>query len=72
MYPKKTHWTSEIRPELHGAEVVLAGWVWDKRDIGRVKFLLLRDREGVVQITLKTGKTPQHLFEIFQELGEKT
>ncbi|MEM1663265.1 MAG: aspartate--tRNA(Asn) ligase [Pyrobaculum sp.] len=71
MYPKKTHWTSEIRPELHGAEVVLAGWVWDKRDIGRVKFLVLRDREGVVQITLKTGKTPQHLFEIFQELGRE-
>lgn len=71
MYPKKTHWTSDIRPELHGSEVVLAGWVWDKRDLGRVKFLVLRDREGLVQITLKAGKTPQHLFDVFQKLGKE-
>ncbi|KUO80055.1 MAG: aspartate--tRNA(Asp/Asn) ligase, partial [Pyrobaculum sp. JCHS_4] len=71
MYPKKTHWTSEITPELHGKEVVVAGWVWELRDIGKVKFLLLRDREGFVQVTLKAGRTPDHVFKAFADLGRE-
>ncbi len=71
MYPKKTHWTVEITPELHGREVVVAGWVWELRDLGKVKFLVLRDREGFVQITFKAGKTPDHVFKTFDELGRE-
>jgi len=71
VYPKKTHWTSEITPELHGKEVVVAGWVWELRDIGKVKFLLLRDREGFVQVTLKAGRTPDHVFKAFADLGRE-
>lgn len=71
MYPKKTHWTSEITPELHGKEVVVAGWVWELRDIGKVKFLLLRDRKGFVQVTLKAGRTPDHVFKAFADLGRE-
>ena len=71
MYPKKTHWTSEVTPELHGSDVVVAGWVWELRDLGKIKFIVVRDREGFVQITLKAGKTPDHLFKIFSELGKE-
>jgi nondiscriminating aspartyl-tRNA synthetase len=71
VYPKKTHWTVEITPELHGREVVVAGWVWELRDLGKVKFLVLRDREGFVQITFKAGKTPDHVFKKFDELGRE-
>ncbi|MCI4446964.1 MAG: aspartate--tRNA(Asn) ligase [Pyrobaculum sp.] len=71
MYPKKTHWTVEITPELHGREVVVAGWVWELRDLGKIKFLVLRDREGFVQITLKAGKTPDQIFKTFSELGRE-
>ncbi|AFA40543.1 aspartyl-tRNA synthetase, archaeal type [Pyrobaculum oguniense TE7] len=71
MYPKKTHWTSEVTPELHGSNVVVAGWVWELRDLGKIKFIVVRDREGFVQITLKAGKTPDHLFKIFSELGKE-
>jgi len=71
VYPKKTHWTVEITPELHGREVVVAGWVWELRDLGKVKFLVLRDREGFVQITFKAGKTPDHVFKTFDELGRE-
>ncbi|AAL62965.1 aspartate--tRNA(Asn) ligase [Pyrobaculum aerophilum] len=71
MYPKKTHWTAEITPNLHGTEVVVAGWVWELRDIGRVKFVVVRDREGFVQVTLKAGKTPDHLFKVFAELSRE-
>jgi aspartyl-tRNA synthetase len=71
VYPKKTHWTVEITPELHGKEVVVAGWVWELRDLGKIKFLVLRDREGFVQITLKAGRTPDQIFKTFSELGRE-
>jgi aspartyl-tRNA synthetase len=71
VYPKKTHWTVEITPELHGREVVVAGWVWELRDLGKIKFLVLRDREGFVQITLKAGRTPDKIFRTFSELGRE-
>lgn len=71
MYPKKTHWTSDITTDLHGREVTLAGWVWELRDLGKVKFIVLRDREGFVQLTLKVGKTPEHVFRVFSELNRE-
>ena len=32
-------------------QVELSGWVQNTRDLSKVKFLLLRDRTGVIQIT---------------------
>ncbi|MEZ0319933.1 MAG: aspartate--tRNA(Asn) ligase [Pyrobaculum sp.] len=70
-YPRKTHWTVDVTSEKHGTEVIVAGWVWELRDLGKVKFLVLRDREGFVQVTFKSGKTPQHLLDKFNELNRE-
>lgn len=37
-------------PGLIGQEVILKGWVHARRDMGKIVFLDLRDREGVVQV----------------------
>jgi aspartyl-tRNA synthetase len=34
-----------------GTEVVLAGWASDVRSLGKIAFIMLRDREGVTQLT---------------------
>jgi len=69
--PRKTHFASEITPELHGREVVVAGWVWEVRDLGRVKFVVLRDREGFVQLTFKAGRTPDGLISEASRLNKE-
>ncbi|MBI4021121.1 MAG: aspartate--tRNA(Asn) ligase [Candidatus Aenigmarchaeota archaeon] len=38
-----------------GTDVRVAGWVAKIRDLGNIKFFLLRDREGMVQVTAKKG-----------------
>jgi aspartyl-tRNA synthetase len=58
----RTHLTSQLGQALDGSTVKLAGWVHEVRDLGRVKFLLLRDRGGVAQVTLKDGEADPALL----------
>src|SRR4030043_1543298 len=48
----RTHYTSNITPEIDGQEVTLFGWVQDIRDLGGIRFIILLDREGTVQLTI--------------------
>jgi nondiscriminating aspartyl-tRNA synthetase len=41
----------------HGQTVRLAGWVHNIRDLGDVKFLILRDRAGLIQTVVDPGST---------------
>ncbi len=70
-FSRKTHWTSQVRPELDGEEVVLAGWVWDVRDLGKIRFIILRDREGFTQITVKKGQVDEKLWNLTSTLSRE-
>ena len=66
---RRTKRTSEITDK--DTEAVLMGWVHELRDLGGVKFFLLRDREGIFQILFKKGKTSPELMAKFNELGKE-
>jgi lysyl-tRNA synthetase class 2 len=48
--------------------VTVAGRVVMKRDIGKLKFLVLRDREGDLQVVMSKGELPQDLFALVDEI----
>ncbi len=48
----RTHYTSAVTPEIDGQEVTLFGWVQEIRDLGGIRFIILQDREGTIQITI--------------------
>jgi len=50
----RTHYIEEAKGKV-GSEVTVAGWAHEVRDIGKIKFILLRDRSGIIQVTAKTG-----------------
>ncbi|MFQ5712085.1 MAG: aspartate--tRNA(Asn) ligase [Candidatus Geothermarchaeales archaeon] len=54
-----------------GGEYVLAGWVERIRDMGAVKFLSVRDREGHFQVVVKRGEVPEPVYEMVQDLGKE-
>ena len=48
----RTHYSSNLNPEIDGQEVTLFGWVQEIRDLGGIRFIILQDREGTTQITI--------------------
>ena len=48
----RTHYTSQVTPEIDSQEVTLFGWVQDIRDLGGIRFIILQDREGTIQLTI--------------------
>ncbi|MBX4212471.1 aspartate--tRNA(Asn) ligase [Candidatus Pacearchaeota archaeon] len=44
-------------------EVTVAGWLYDSRDLGKVRFVVLRDVSGEIQITAHKDKTNKDIFE---------
>ena len=53
---RRTHYSADIGPELDGQEVVVFGWIHEIRDLGGLRFLILQDKTGKLQITIHRHK----------------
>ncbi|WXG45571.1 MAG: aspartate--tRNA(Asn) ligase [Candidatus Atabeyarchaeum deiterrae] len=68
---RRTHFSTEITPSLHGLEIVVAGHVNRIRDIGKVKFIELRDRDGQLQITVLSEKIGKEMLLKVKQIGNE-
>ncbi|TFF91325.1 aspartate--tRNA(Asn) ligase, partial [Candidatus Thorarchaeota archaeon] len=66
---ERTHYTIDLTTEDVGEEVVLFGWVHILRDKGGIKFLILRDERGLIQVAIPQKKVPADVFETSGDLG---
>jgi len=67
MYSERTHGCGELRASDEDKKVVLAGWVQRTRDHGKLIFVDLRDRTGVIQIVFDYDRD-SHLFDIAEKM----
>ncbi len=65
-------YTADITPEMEGQKVTLYGWVHEVRDLGGLVFLLLRDREGIAQITLPRKFVDKKVFKLAKKIRRES
>ena len=49
----RTHLCGEVNEQLTGQSVDLCGWVDNRRDLGGLIFISLRDRAGIIQVVVE-------------------
>jgi nondiscriminating aspartyl-tRNA synthetase len=69
---RRTHYSKRINPELSGDKITVMGWIHEIRDLGGIIFLLLRDRDGIIQITAPSKKISKELLEEIRKLKKES
>ncbi len=65
-------YSSEINASMHGKEVIVAGWIHEIRKLGGIAFVILRDREGFVQITMPKKEVSREIFKGLTSLSKES
>lgn len=56
----RTGYSANVTPDMDSEEVTLFGWIQEIRDLGAIRFIILQDREGTIQVTvLRKKATPE-------------
>jgi aspartyl/asparaginyl-tRNA synthetase len=63
---------SSLNSKDAGKSVVVAGWVYDQRDLGKVRFLVLRDFSGDIQVTAHKDKSDKKVFDLMQKISRES
>lgn len=58
----RTHYIQEAKGQIEKT-VTLAGWAHEVRDLGKVRFIQLRDKSGIIQVFAKKGVVEDSLFD---------
>ncbi|KZX15096.1 aspartate--tRNA(Asn) ligase [Methanobrevibacter curvatus] len=69
---RRTHYTKNINSNSVGNEITIMGWVHEIRDLGGIIFVLIRDREGRIQITAPTKHVDQEVLDTIRKLRKES
>jgi aspartyl-tRNA synthetase len=68
----RTRYAAEVKTEDHATVQRLAGWIEESRNLGKIAFLVVRDRTGAFQVVLPKGKVPDEMFERLTKLNRES
>ena len=69
---RRTHLSSDVSAKLAGKEVILMGRVVDARDLGGIKFFVLSDISGSIQITAPKTKVDKKILDKIDALTKES
>ena len=62
----------ELNSAHEGKKVTIAGWLYDSRELGKIRFLVIRDVTGDLQIVGVKGETNSVLFETMGKISRES
>lgn len=57
---------------LVNKEITLKGWVWNVRSSGKIKFVILRDGTGFIQLVIEKNNVDESIFEMIEKLTQES
>jgi len=67
---RRSHTSIDFGPHLDGEEVTIMGWVASIRDQGGLTFLIIHDRDGLIQATIHRDRAPRRVLQRIDGLSE--
>ncbi|NOX38328.1 MAG: asparagine--tRNA ligase [Calditrichaeota bacterium] len=55
-----------------GQEVIIAGWLYNKRSSGKIHFLLVRDGTNIIQCVVVKNECPEEVFNAYDDLTQES
>ncbi|MFH1239622.1 MAG: aspartate--tRNA(Asn) ligase [Candidatus Diapherotrites archaeon] len=68
----KRLYANELNKKLAGKKATIAGWVFEIRDFGKLKFVKIRDKTGYVQVTAHKANVSEELFSELNNLTKES
>ncbi len=53
-------------------DVIIKGWLFNKRSSGKIRFILVRDGTGIIQSVIAKGEVKDELFEIADKITQES
>ncbi|KZX12232.1 aspartate--tRNA(Asn) ligase [Methanobrevibacter filiformis] len=69
---RRTHYTKNINVNLVNKEIIVMGWVHEIRDLGGIIFVLIRDRDGLIQVTAPSKEIEAELLSQIRKLKKES
>jgi len=63
-------WIEELKSHI-GKEVSLKGWVYNRRDSGKIRFVMLRDGTGFLQCVFVKAEVNEEIFSLADTLNQE-
>ena len=69
---KERVYLDSIGEKDDGKKVSVAGWLYDNRDLGKIRFIVLRDITGEIQVTGIKNETDKEVFEAMAKTSRES
>lgn len=69
---KERQYISSLTAKDDGKKAVVVGWLYDNRDLGKIRFIVLRDISGEIQITAVKGESDGKTFEMMKNIPRES
>jgi len=53
-------------------KVEIVGWVYNTRRLGKIRFLIVKDMSGMIQVTAVKGKVSDKVFELMSKISKES